>query len=234
MRWIIGVLTVVAITGCASTPMSADHWTSTITEQQSALNLDERCCTELAALDLHAFDGSHTEFHFDTSTPVAEFRGNPAPALAVRLPAIPSGQVIEFFSFSDRERGLLRFTEHTFIRPDVLFLDEGGAVVGEHPAPVLCLGEKTRAVGLWARIPVPEGAARAVFIPTIDVQSQTIDTRRSGNELAALGVVGKAIAEGISESRQTYLSDAHFSLMGRVGLELVAEDSPGLGRLCRE
>ncbi|MGY6518797.1 MAG: hypothetical protein ACXIUZ_08785 [Lysobacteraceae bacterium] len=202
-------------------------------EQQSTLRLDERCCTDLDALSFHAFDGSLTEFHVDSTTPVAEFRGNPTPALAVELPPVSADQVIEFFSFSDRERGLLRLTVHTFIRPDVVFLDAAGTVVGEHPAPVMCMGVKSGDIGLWARFPVPEGATRAVFLPSIAQPRQTVDTRTSGNQLDALGVGGRAIAEGIAESRQSYLSEASFTLMGRVGLERAAADSPDLGRRCR-
>lgn len=95
----------------------------------------------------------------------------------------------------------------------------------------MCLGEQPRAVGLWVGIPVPEDADLIVLIPTVTEVSQTVNTRRSGNELDALDFVGKAVVEVISGPRQTYLSDASFSLTGRVSLKLVAEDSSGLGRL---
>ena len=220
----------VAMAGCAATPMRQDVHPQLISQQEQRLQVSRRCCSELVTMSSIPLRSS-AEVMIDERMPIARVSGLPAPTVLLELSDSGGGRTFQFFSFGDRKRGLIRLDKVTFIRPIFAFLDADRALMGPPLEPPLCWGALPSGGGVWTRLAIPADAKYVAISPSIAKSTQYVDTRAyDPGALDHMGVGGKAAVEAISEARGSYLSQVSFGYEGLVHASLVASSATPLGR----
>lgn len=220
---VLFVISLIPLTGCAASVMTDESWEARIVQQKTGIPHTPDCCIELSEINFESLPNNEKKHHFSSSNLMIQIDGNPRPVIGLEIP--DNANFLQFLSYSDKDGGLVNFSNRMFIRPSVIFFDLHANVLSVRKDLPLCFGEKAWKPVAWVNLRIPEHARQIAIYPSIDKPVQQIDFARRGFS-------GGVVAEAISKANNLSYAELRVGLVGPVGIEFFDEPPRILGT-CR-